>query len=104
MTAPDPIDWKAVALAALLIALFLMALGGCEPRREDVFTQPQPKELKPLTVTPHPKFGFDLVIIPAGTDIDGFTTIEPGLYLAGDGLRHVLREMGLTGEYFTKDD
>jgi hypothetical protein len=59
-------------------------------------------EQQELTVMPHPRFGFDLVIVPAGTQIDGFTTLEPGLYLSGDGLRHIIRELGLVPRKWTK--
>ena len=102
MTAPEPIDWKAWIIAAIAILLFLLALGGCQPE-EQVFQQPDvkamPMKTAPLTVTPNPKFGFDLVIVPAGTKIDGFITTQPGLYIAGDALRGLLRDMGLVGDY-----
>ena len=86
------------------IVLFWMIgiIVGFSCRSPEAPAEVVPVVEQELTVIPHPKFGFDLVIIPEGTVIDGFVTMEPGLYLAGDGLRHVLREMGLGSEQWMK--
>ena len=91
-----------VAWFCLIAAIW--GLHGCVQEMEKapadgVFVQPKPK---PLTVTPHPKFGFELVIVPVGTAIDGFVTTEPGLYICGNALRSLLKEMGLVGTHVTK--
>jgi hypothetical protein len=76
----------------IMISLAIMLGGLIE------FSCHPPAELGPLTVIPHPRFGFEIVIIPPGTVIDGFTTTEPGLYLSGDALFHVLRELEIKPE------
>lgn len=95
------IDYIWVAIVVAMIVLLFLRCCGCAMVAEPA---PQIKEVKPLTVTPHPRFGFDLVIIPAGTEIDGFTTIEPGLYLAGDGLRYIIEKLGLTEQYISRGE
>jgi hypothetical protein len=87
------------------VVVCLLCVFGC-PNTEQAFRQPtvvdMPLKSTPLTVIPHPKFGFDLLIIPAGTDIDGFTTMEPGLYLSGKGLQYVVEKLALAEEFTAK--
>jgi hypothetical protein len=91
-------------VGVLIIAIIFisgMFLGGafsCSPRAPAEMVV----EVEPLTVMPHPKFGFELVIVPAGTSIDGFVTTEPGLYLSGNALQHVIQRLGIEPKQWTK--
>jgi hypothetical protein len=66
------VNWVLFAMLAALLVMIAVALFGCAV------------EERGLTVTPHPTYGFKIVIVPAGTWIDGFKTTEPGLYMTGD--------------------
>ena len=93
-------DWVVMAIVIAILVLIFLAFCGCQNHTDEgpdsgahkglVSQEPEPA---PLTVFPHPKFGFELVLIPAGTQIDGFTTLEPGLYVSGKMLEALANKM-----------
>ena len=76
---------KVVEITVVIIILMVLLLGmqviGC--RTVPTLTESQPQD-RPLTVIPHPEHGFKIVIVPVGTWVGGYKTVEPGLYLTAD--------------------
>lgn len=63
-----------VVVGILMVLLLGVHVAGCAT----------PIQAQPLTVIPHPQFGYKIVIVPVGTMVGDYKTVEPGLYLTAD--------------------
>ena len=81
-----------VVMGVLLILALIVQLVGCGT---PVLTA-SPQTTSPQTViprviphavthvTPHAEFGYKIVIVPVGTMVGDYKTVEPGLYMTAD--------------------